>query len=51
MEVNDLPSRRRKKGEGAVQKERQKRRSGGKKYINSRKTEMQGKEQPSAEVS
>lgn len=50
IEVSDLPTRRRKKGEGRVQKERQKQRSGGKKYINTRKTEVQAKEEPSAEV-
>lgn len=49
-EVNVLPNSRRKKGEGSVQKERQKRRSGGKKFINTRNTEVQAKKEPSAEV-
>ena len=50
LEVDVLPNRRRKKGQGRIQKKMQKRRSGGKTFVNTKKIEVQAREKPSATV-
>ena len=50
LEVDVLPNRRRKKGQGRIQKKMQKRRSGGKLFVNTGRIDMQARKEPSATI-